>query len=413
MADRKGAAQRGGEHCAPAGTIMGKAIRWTILIVLVAGPAVGVVLWWRAHYAGPVRTHRVGKGDILSGVTVSGTIRGKQKAAVAAEIIAAVQALHVQEGQRVEKDQDLLTLDDSVVAAEVKTAEARVDLAERQLAELVAPVRDLELKKAQKLVARAKANRDYARKQFESIERALQRGAATQAELDLATNRLRSAEADYDWASAELELLNAGARKEARERAQAEVKLAEADMQRRQAMRAKYTLRAPYAGQVTARYVNLGEVISPGQVLLRVDNTETLEVRAQVQESQLSGVRIGGEARVLADAYPDRPLAAVVEQILSRVDPERGTITVLLKFAKLPEVRLMDGMAVDIALIGEEVEGVVRVPSEALETDNGQTVVWVREGGSFVRRAVTAGITDGRWTEVKSGLEAGETVRLP
>jgi HlyD family secretion protein len=413
MADRKGAAQCGGERCAPAGTIMSKAIRWIILIVLVAGPAVAVVLWWRAHYAGPVRTHRVEQGDILSGVTVSGTIRSKQKAAVAAEIIAAVRALHVREGQRVEKGQDLLTLDDSVVAAEVETAQARVVLAERQLAELVAPVRVLELEKAQKLVNRAKANRDYARKQFESIERALQRGAATQAELDLATNRLRSAEADYDWASAELKLLKAGARKEARDRAQAEVNLAKADVQRRQAMRAKYTLRAPYAGQVTARCVNLGEVISPGQVLLRVDNTETLEVRAQVQESQLSGVRIGGEARVLADAYPDRPLAAAVEQILSRVDPERGTITVLLKFAKLPEVRMMDGMAVDIALIGEEVKGMVRVPSEALETQNGQTVVWVREDGSFVRRAVTVGITDGRWTEVKSGVEAGETVRLP
>jgi hypothetical protein len=127
----------------------------------------------------------------------------------------------------------------------------------------------------------------------------------------------------------------------------------------------------------------------------------------------LSGVAIGGKGRVLADAHPDMPLEAVVEQVLPRVDPEQGTITVLLKLLPPLRVALMDGMAADIALIGKEVKGALRVPAEAVEGRGQAASVWVRQGDSFVRRPVTAGVTDGHWVEVISGLKAGDVVRLP
>jgi len=76
-------------------------------------------------------------------------------------------------------------------------------------------------------------------------------------------------------------------------------------------------------------------------------------------------------------------------------------------------VALMDGMAVDIALIAQEVNGVVRVPAEAIHGKGEAAHVWVRQGTAFVRRPVATGISDGYWVEVKSGLKAGEVVRLP
>jgi cobalt-zinc-cadmium efflux system membrane fusion protein len=73
----------------------------------------------------------------------------------------------------------------------------------------------------------------------------------------------------------------------------------------------------------------------------------------------------------------------------------------------------MDGMAADIALIGKEVKGALRVPAEAVEGRGQAASVWVRQGDSFIRRPVTAGVTDGHWVEVISGLKAGDVVRLP
>jgi HlyD family secretion protein len=116
---------------------------------------------------------------------------------------------------------------------------------------------------------------------------------------------------------------------------------------------------------------------------------------------------------VLPDAYPDQPLDAVVERILPRVDPESGTVTVLLRLVRpTSTVTLMDGMAVDIALIRERHDEVIRVPAEAVKGQGDRAEVWVKSGQEFVRRQISAGATDGQWVEVKAGLTAGDVVRV-
>jgi multidrug efflux pump subunit AcrA (membrane-fusion protein) len=392
---------------------MRKTILWLIMLGAVLGPAIGIGLWWRNHHLGLARTCTVETGDIISGVIVSGSIRSRQRAAVAAEIIAAVKALKVKEGQEVAAGQALIEMDSGVVEGELAKAQASVEIAAQKLAQGEAGARKEEIDKAQKAINGAEANLLYARKDHERLVKASQGGVATPNELDQAINRLRKAEAELGSAEADLALLKAGARKEEIARAKAEVTLAKAELQRLSALVQKYTLRAPHAGIVTVKYVNEGEVVSPGQVLLRIDSVKDLEVRAQVQEGQLCGVTVGGRGRVLADAHPETPLEAVVEDILPRVDPEQGAITVLLKLVNPPPVRLMDGMAADIALIGKEVKGAVRVPAEAVEGKGEAASVRVRRGDSFVRRPVTTGLTDGHWVEITSGLKAGEVIRLP
>jgi HlyD family secretion protein len=148
-------------------------------------------------------------------------------------------------------------------------------------------------------------------------------------------------------------------------------------------------------------------------VLFRVEDIETIEIRAQVQESQLRGVRQGSTARVLADAYPDEPLAAVVRRILPRVDPEQGTVTVLLSLEGATPVMLMDGMAADIAILDDRKQGVVRIPAGAVVRDSGGAAVWVRSDEGFVKREVKVGPGEGYWAEVTSGLKPGDVIRLP
>lgn|GEM_PF-2892984 len=393
---------------------MRRTIVWIFLAAVILGPAAAVGLWWRDHEARQVRTHDADTGSVLAGVTVSGAVHSRQQEAVAAEVIAAVKAILVKEGQSVTEDQVLIQLDDGVVAAEIAKARASAEVAAQQLAELRAGPRKGEIDKAETQVARAEAQLTYAERRHASLVRAARTGNATELEIQLAESELNRAKADVAWAKAAVSLLRSGTREEQIARAQAEVDLAKGEQARLEALRQKYTLRAAHAGIVTLRKVNVGEVVAPGQVLLRLDNTEDIEIRAQVQESQLLGVRPGGQARVLADAYPETPLEAVVEKTLPRVDPEQGTITVLLKLTKTPPpVALMDGMAVDIALIAQEVNGVVRVPAEAIHGKGEAAHVWVRQGTAFVRRPVATGISDGYWVEVKSGLKAGEVVRLP
>lgn len=383
-----------------------------VVVVAVLASAAGMVWWWLRLEAGRADVHTVDRGDILVGVTVSGAVESRQKSAVAAEIVALVARLGFKEGQHVRRGDVLVELDDRVVAAECAKATASLDRAKQHLAETKAGPRDEQIRKAGQLVKQAEARLQYATKQHKIVATLAQRGAETAAQLDLALNRLQVAQAELSAARAELDLLESGSRPEQIARAEAEVRLAEAELSRCGALRGKYTLSAPHDGTVTARYVHVGEVVSPGQVLLRLDNTEDIEIRAQAQETQLAGIQPGSRARVLADAYPDRPLPAEVVRILPRVEPESGAVSVLLKLTQRPTVTLMDGMAVDIALISEERRQVVRVPASAVERPGEQARVWVRTNTSFQPRAIETGLADGRWVEVVAGLRPGEVIQI-
>ena len=384
-----------------------------VLIVVILGAAASIGLWWQKHYASKTDTHTVAAGPLLRGVTVSGTIRCKRRAAIAAEIVAAVKVLSAKEGQAVEKHQVLVQLDDRTINAQCAEARARVELAKQQLAELQAGPRKEEIVKAREDVNSAKSDVTYTEKDYEATCEAKRRNAGAQREVDRALNRMEKAKSALGSSQAQLELLLAGTRPEQIAGASAEVGLAEANLRKCDAMRLKYVLLAPHDGIVTVRYVNTGEIVSPGQILLRVEDVESIEIRAQVQESQLQGVKKGSVARVLADAHPDVPLKAVVEQILPRVDPERGTITALLKLSEKPTVALMDGMAADIAIIQQEKEAAVRIPVAAIGRREDKAFVWVKEGSGFTRRTITPGISDEYWVEVVSGLEAGDVIRMP
>lgn len=391
--------------------IMGTTVRF-VLLLAVLGSAGGMVWWWVQFRKGQPQVHVVDVGDLLSGVTVSGTVRNKEKTSVAAEIVAAVRRIAVTEGQRVDKGDVLIELDDAIVAAALAKALAQVDLAEQYLAEKKAGPRKEEIDKARASVAEADGELDHAKTNFGKVERLVGRGGATQSELSVARKKLKVAQAKVRAAKAQLDLLLAGTRKEEIARCHAEVRLAQAEVERCRAQLGKYSLRAPHRGVVTAKRIHVGEVVSPGEVLIHMNNIDQTEIRAQVQETQLRGIQPGHEARVLADAYPQHPLPAVVDQILPRVDPESGTVTVLLRLKAAADVMLMDGMAADIALIRERKGQVIRVPADSVVKDGEDAVVWVRRGVDFVRRSIEVGASDGQWVEVKSGLLAGEVVRV-
>jgi len=383
-----------------------------VLLAVVLTAAGGMLWWWHQFRTGKPRVHTVSQGELLSGVTVSGTVRNQQKTSVTAEIVAAVRRVVVTEGKIVEEGELLIELDDRVVAAEHAKGLARVELAQQYLVELKAGPRKEEIAQAREAVNAADSELEYAKSNHRKVQQLADRGVAAPGELSLADKGLKVARAKLKAAQAGLELLLAGTRAEQIARAEAEVRLAQAEVQRCQALRGKYRLCAPHRGIVTARYVHVGEVVSPGRVLLHLNNVDQTEIRAQVQETQLAGIQPGHEARVLADAYPDHPLVARVERILPRVDPESGTVTVLLRLQGPSGVVLMDGMAVDIALIRERRGGVVRVPVEAVRRDGDRAQVWLRNGRQFVPKRIRIGADDGQWVEVRSGLSVGDVVRV-
>lgn len=169
-------------------------------------------------------------------------------------------------------------------------------------------------------------------------------------------------------------------------------------------------VRTPLAGIVLERLVTPGSAVTPGTPLFVVSDLSRLWAIAEIDEALLSRVRVGGEAELRVRAYPDDVFRARIAAIGQTVDPDTRRVSVRCEIANA-DGRLKPEMYASIRLgSGDERQALV-VPSAAVQTVDGATVVFVKgSDGRFHQRAVVVGDSlDGR-TEIRSGLVQDEHV---
>jgi HlyD family secretion protein len=329
------------------------------LLILVGLVGVGV---WRSFFAPP---------DVPPGVIpVSGRIEGDD-AAVAAKTSGRIREIVVREGDRVEAGQLIAVLDDEQIrareqqaAAAVRHAEARARLARHQITILNEQLRqsqfgvdqaradaegrvheaqarlaaaEAQLAQAEAAHAQAEWDREAARRLFQreliaeqEVRRAesheqtqaavvaaarrqveAARGSLTAAQANLVNPAIRSSQV----AAVRGQILQAEADVAA---AQADTEQARAQLEEARANREDQRVVAPFAGTVSTRTAEPGEVVVAGTPIVTLVNLAEVYLRAFVPEGQIGRVRVGQPARVYLDSAPAEPIEATV----SRVDPE-------------------------------------------------------------------------------------------
>jgi RND family efflux transporter MFP subunit len=175
------------------------------------------------------------------------------------------------------------------------------------------------------------------------------------------------------------------------------------------AVQLSYTVvKAPFAGVVTEKKVEVGELASPGLPLLKVEDVTRLRLEATVPESDLKAVNVGDKVPVLVDAVGVEPLQGSVARVLPTGDP--STHTFLVK-VDLPAVRgLKSGMFGRLRFQHGSARATL-VPRSAVVARGELTGVFVVGGDKVARlRFVKLGRSFGSRMEVASGLTAGEKV---
>lgn len=194
----------------------------------------------------------------------------------------------------------------------------------------------------------------------------------------------------------------------AAEAEQAEFQARAAELDLRAARRALELTRivAPFAGRVTARYVQPRRLVAVGDTLFRIAESEPLLARIRVPEAAALTIRTGTRVDVLAGSATLVP--GTVVMVAPAIDAASGTREVILRLTRADG--LMPGSAVTVRL-GSEQRQVLAVPREAISPDS---FVLVRVGDRTMMRAVVLGrdLGDGR-VEVVSGLRVGELLARP
>jgi RND family efflux transporter MFP subunit len=169
---------------------------------------------------------------------------------------------------------------------------------------------------------------------------------------------------------------------------------------------------APIDGVVTARNVNLGQVVTSAQDLLTVTDLSSVWIEANLLENDFGSVPVGSRATITTPAYGGRQYRGVVSYIDPQVDPQTRTAKVRMEVDN-PGLALRLGMYMDVLFSGPAGATVPLVPKHAIQSIGAMSVVFLAvEGnpGRFLQRTVKTGRESPDGFQVLDGLKSGETV---
>jgi membrane fusion protein, heavy metal efflux system len=169
---------------------------------------------------------------------------------------------------------------------------------------------------------------------------------------------------------------------------------------------------SPIDGIVTARSVNLGQVVGLGQDLMTVTDLSSVWIEGNVLEDDFSVVRAGSGATITTPAYPGRVYRGVVDYIEPRVDPQTRTAKVRVTIQN-PGLALRMGMYVDLTFTNIQAGKVAIVPKAAIQAMASGSMVYLPvslKEGRFLQRGVRIGEETGGGFHVLEGLAQGDTV---
>jgi len=169
------------------------------------------------------------------------------------------------------------------------------------------------------------------------------------------------------------------------------------------------TLHAPSSGVVLEKNVVQGQAIQPGETLYRIANLGTVWIDVALREQDAGAVRIGSRAVVELASYPGRPVDGRVAYVYPTLDQAARTVRARIEVPNA-DGRLKPGMYATVTLT-TPARRALTVPASAVLNTGERTLVFMdMGGGELMPMDVVTGRTSGAYTEVLSGLEAGQRV---
>jgi RND family efflux transporter MFP subunit len=280
----------------------------------------------------------VGSGGVLS---ASGYVTARRLATVSAEITGRIAEVLIEEGMSVQAGQVLARLDTTLAKTEVGIAEGNMRSARGAL--------------------------DAASADNAEAQRALVRMRGIKAKEFASTADMTRAEAAAESAAARLV------------QAQGNLRAAEQSAARAKAVLDKHEIRAPFAGMVTTKDAQPGEIVSPSAAgggftrtgVCTIVDMNSLEVEVEVNESFISRVKPNQRASATLDAYPEWEIPAKVAAIIPTANRDKATVKVRVAI-ETGDPRILPEMAAKVLFFDDEKKAAATSPA-APSTPQGNT----------------------------------------
>ena len=394
--------------------------KWIILCVLIFIGALVLYRGWGATERKssrnrvlqteiPVQISPVVRKHLTYSLDATGDIAPMMQIDLFPKVSGYLERINVNLGDSVRQGQVIARIDQTEFLQKVKEAEAKVAQAKAHLLELETGSRPEELRQAEEAVRQAQSRFDNARLQRERIEALFQKQVISKKEMDIAEMEYTVAEAQLAANQQNLELIREGARQEVREQSRGKLREMEALLAQEKIRLQNTVITAPFQGEISRRYVDVGALVSPSTPLVVLVHTETLKVVANVLEKDISLLKLGMKAKIKTESYPGKVFEGKFARISSALELATRTLQAEIYINNSNRL-LKPGMFARIEVILLEKPQALVIPRNAVIEEGGLKRIFVIAGNQAFRRSIVAGYEENEFVEVLEGVSEGDQV---
>jgi len=342
-------------------------------------------------------------------VEAIGTLNAFDEVTVSTEVEGILKDLKVDEGSNVSKELLLAVIDDTDYNLDVKRAEGFLEAAKSRLEQLLTGARPQEIQLAKAEMNQTLADMEKRKADMERAKRLVKDNYISAQEWDAARTAYEVAVATHQKTKENYALVVEGPRKEEIAQARAQADQAQAALSLSRQKLAKTKIFSPLSGIVRLRKVSKGEFVKNGTPLFVIIQSNPIKLRFTLKERDVGKVKVGQEAAVRVDAFPEREFRGEVRTIYPSLEEKTRTLLVEALVAN-PEGSLKPGFFAKVSLYTGSPQERVVIPITAFLYEESKVKIFVEEGGRARLREVQQGGKYGEMMEILEGVQEGEKV---
>jgi multidrug efflux pump subunit AcrA (membrane-fusion protein) len=346
-----------------------------------------------------VKVIKANTGSVASNASFKASLEASEEGTISNKIGGKVVQVSFEDGQTVSAGQTLAKLDDTDIRNNIKADEAQLAAAEAAFKSAQSTANS-----AQFGVNKPQIDLGTAQNNYNRTKALYDQGAATKVDFENAQAQLSSAESALESARA-----SAQASSISTETQKAGIQTAQTNLDNLNQSLQNTVITAPTSGVVSGKSITVGQYLSPGAALGKVENISPIYAVIEVKDSDLSYVKLGAKAKFKLSDTDSTEYDGVVKSIDAAADPTSRVFKCKVQIDN-KDGKLKPGVFGNIKIATDESKKAITLPLKAIGGSSGNYYIFINNNGTAKKQTITTGEISEDTVEIKSGVKIGDGV---
>lgn len=338
--------------------------------------------------------------DIVgNSASFNASLEASEEGTISNKVGGKVVQVSFENGQTVSAGQALAKIDDTDIRNNIKASEAQLAAAQAQLRSAESSANSSQIG-----ISKQQTNLETAQRNYDRTKALYDQGAESKVNFEAAESSLKLAQADLESARASAESSSLST-----ETQRANIQKAQTDLNTLRESLQNTVITAPTSGVVSGKSITVGQYLSPGAVLGKVENISPIYAVIEVKDSDLSYVKLGAQTKFKLSNEDSVEYDGVVKSIDGSADSASRVFKCRIQIDN-KDGKLKPGVFGNIKIATDENKKAITLPLKALGGSEGNYYIFINNNGVAKKQTVTTGEISGDTVEIKSGVKDGESI---